>query len=176
MEKAFTLIELLVSIVIFIIIITIVGDIFVSASKAQTMNLEANDLLSQGNYAMEYMSRAIRMAQKDVSGNCICSDCNYQTVGQGISFMNYEGKCQSFFLQNGQLMELKDGSTLPLTSKNVEIIYFNIAPQDSWSQGDSKQPRVTFALAMETKESFRSEKFKVQFQTTLSQRNLDISE
>jgi len=189
-NKSFTLVELLVSIAIFSIIITILGNIFVSASKTQTINLEVNELLSQSNYLMEYVSRALRMAKKDLGGECISPKLNYKKtnsrilegriyLGPGIVFMNYEGRCQEIFLdeETSQLMESKDKSfPLSLTSNKFEVTSFNIGPEESWSQDDLKQPRVTFSFQIKTKDNLGNQEFKMQFQTTLSQRNLDIKE
>ena len=51
------------------------------------------------------------------------------------------------------------------------MVFFNIGPDDSWSQDDNEQPRVSFFLELEGK---TQEKPKIQLQTSVSQRNLDI--
>jgi prepilin-type N-terminal cleavage/methylation domain-containing protein len=181
MERGFTLVELLISVAIFSIIVTIVFGIFVSASKTQRMNLDINELLSQSNYLMEYMSRAVRMAKKDLTGDCTSfPGSNYGKItspGPGIAFMNYEEHCQEIFLDEdtGRIMESKDeSSSLPLTSDKFKVTSFNIVEwEESWDQEDLRQPRITFLLEIKTKDKSYPE-FKMQIQTSISQRNLDI--
>ncbi|HJN62026.1 MAG TPA: type II secretion system protein, partial [Candidatus Parcubacteria bacterium] len=71
MKKGFTLIELMVSVAVFSLALTAALGIFVSSLKVQRYALSSQQISSQSSYIMEYMSRAARMARKDVDAICI---------------------------------------------------------------------------------------------------------
>jgi len=182
MNKGFTLIELLVTALIFSIVIGAAMGVFVSAIKLQRYNLVHYQLLNQTSYAVEYMSRMIRMARKDDDGSCIGLGKNFEerlVPGSGgivgLMFENYDGVCKSFFLKNGQLMDYDEerggwfgDKILPLTSESLEVTDFNYIISDS----DPGQPRVTVFLDIKAKGSGQQPGIKIQ--TIISQRNLDI--
>ena len=179
MSAGFTLIEMLVAVAIFSIVTGLAMGIFVTAMKSQRKILAQQQLLDQVSYAKEYMSRAIRMARKDdieiggVNVNCLLLEdkANYATTttGQGgIKFRNYNNDCQEFYLEGERLKENKNGVALALTSDNLEVKSFKITPS-GWDQIDNLQPAVTIFLDIEGKDQA-----KIQIQTTISQRNLDV--
>lgn len=173
-QKAFTLVEILVSVFIFSLVVAITAGVFVSGLRAQKRALQTGQLLNQMSYATEYMSRALRMAKKDLNNDCgIGAKMNYNTTLRGgLRFKNYNNECQEFYVDgNGQLKEERAGVDSALTSNDFEVTVFNIGPPDSWDQNDSLQPRIT--LFLETKPEGQDSP-KLQLQTTISQRNLDI--
>jgi prepilin-type N-terminal cleavage/methylation domain-containing protein len=172
----FTLIELLTSVTIFSLIVGGASGIFISAIRAQRRALVKQEILDQTSYLIEYMSRAIRMAKKDVSGSCISSKMNYAVTrsGKGIKFMDSGGNCQEFYLSEGQLKEEKGGVTSDLTSADLTVESFNIGPQTSWDQADNEQPRVTFFLEIKGLGEKSELESEIEIQTTVSQRKLDI--
>ena len=183
-DKGFTLIELLISVVIFSIIIAIVSGVFISTLKVQQRVLATQQLLDQTGYLMEYMSRSIRMAGKDIFGDCITAKYNYEKTfsGEGgIGFKDYHGDCQEFFRiydNAAGVYRLKEGKTNSyLTSANLDVISFNIGPDNSWAQPpvdvNDEQPRVTLFLKIKTKGENQP---VIKLQTTISQRNLDIQQ
>jgi prepilin-type N-terminal cleavage/methylation domain-containing protein len=172
----FTLVELLVTMAIFLIVIGAATSIFVSALKGQRKALAIQEILNQTSYSLEYMSRAMRMAQKEVAApSCLSQNgLNYQLTrgGKGIKFRNYSGICQEFFLEGGQLKQLKSGAVESLTSENFEITSLNlnlIGP----SELDDFQPRVTIAFTIKGKGQKPEEQTEMKVQTTISQRNVD---
>jgi len=176
-QKSFTLIELLVAVMIFSLIGGIAAGVFVTGLRAQRKSLATQEILSQTSYLMEYMSRALRMARKELSApDCLSQDgLNYEIAdvipGQsGLKFRNYQGVCQGFFLQAGQLKEWKEGylEPLALTSEDLQVSNFNVHLLGE-TQTDNLQPRVTLFLNIEGKEQS-----KIKIQTTVSQRNLDV--
>jgi len=179
-QKSFTLIELLVTVTIFSLIVGAASGVFVSALRAQRKSLSMQELLGQTSFLMEYMSRALRMAKKDVSGSCLGLDYakyNYAPITYGIRFLNYTGNCQQFF-RDGNILKMQVssdekavnfGPSLDLTSANLIVNSFNIGPEGSWTQADDYQPRVAIFLEIQGKEQA-----KIKIQTTISQRNLDI--
>jgi len=116
---------------------------------------------------MEYISRAIRMAKKDITGICIDPKLNYKIVDNGIEFLNYKGECQKFYLEGNQLKEERGGVISELTSSRLKVSDFKIDLLGQ-TQTDDLQPRVTFFLKIEGKETS-----KISLQTTISKRNPD---
>ena len=94
-NQGFTLVEILVAVGIFFVVIAAPTGFFVSSLKGQQKALSSQELLDQSSYALERISRAIRMARKDdITGlNCCLSGdkVNYEIIhfGQGIVFRNY---------------------------------------------------------------------------------------
>ena len=173
-NKSFTLVELLVTVAIFSLIVSTASGVFVSALQAQRKSLAMQELLGQTSFLMEYMSRAIRMAKKELSAPACLSEngLNYEKTrgGKGLKFINYQGICQEFFwdVTTGRLKEAKGGAEEFLTSGNLQIINLNFKLRGEF-QEDDDQPRITLFLEIEGKE-----KSKIKIQTTISQRNPDI--
>ena len=182
MQKGFTIIELLTTITVFAIVITGFLNLFSYAFQAQIEVLDSQHLLSNTAYVSEYISRALRMARKDITGNCIESKYNFEdphSQGNAIRFLNYEEICQEFLL-NGDSLEVKKSTDdsadklqegLPLfpSDINVEDLKFQITGEE---QNDDLQPKVTFIMKLQTS---RNPPKEFNFQTTISQRNLDVS-
>jgi prepilin-type N-terminal cleavage/methylation domain-containing protein len=178
-DRGFTLIELLVAVAVFGLIGGVAVGVSISGLHAQRKTLASQELLSQSSYLMEYMSRTIRMAKKELNESPSCLSergLNYEFTSingiLGLKFINSQGICQGFFLDgDGLLKEWQEGyaSPLPLTSDDLTVNYFNIGPEDSWHQDSKEQPRVTIFLEIEDKEQS-----KIKIQTTISQRDPNI--
>jgi len=173
-NRGVTLVEILVVISVFSILITSVTSLFVSAMKEQRKSLDKAYLLNQGSFTSEYVSRALRMAQKDITGVCITKGFNYEITkgGNGIRFLNYRQgiNCQEFYLDDGKIKVEKFDIAHDLTPSglSIESLNFNISGQD---QDDGLQGKVTFTWQL------RSTGLDIQdlkLQTTISQRELDI--
>jgi len=184
-NKAFTLVEILVALAVFNLIVGAVLTIFVSAISAQRKTLASQELLDQTSYVLEYLSRTIRMAKKDLAGACLTTvGANYQTnlEENRIRFLNYQDKCQEFFLDGNQIMENKSqdntaagfANPLYLTSPKLKIISFKIGPSESWDQEDNLQPRLILFLGAKGAGQKPEQQPEIKIQTTISQRNLDI--
>lgn len=175
-QKSFTLIEILISVFIFALVTAIANGIFVSGLRTQQEVLKREEVLNQISYALEYMSRALRMARKDLTGTCISVKGNYEITheGKGIKFKNYKGECQEFYLENDALKENKNGILSNLTSDDLEIISLRIN-EHGWEQppDDMFQPRITLFLEIKLPGLASGESI-LQIQTTISQRNLDV--
>lgn len=177
-QRGFTLVEMMVAIAVFSIIIGAVSGLFISGLAGQRNALASQRLLDQTSYALEYMSRALRMAKKDLTGSCLNnSGLNYKTFDSDtrLRFINHleNDDCQEFFLggvDGKQLMQTKGGETLPLTSSKLEITSLNFFLSGQ-SQEDNLQPKVTIFLKIKGKGLGQPE---INIQTTVSQRNLDI--
>lgn len=144
-NKGFTLIELIVVMAIFLVIIGTGVNVFISIIGYQKRILSEQELLNQASYMLEYMSRAMRMAEKDVSGECLGQDyAGYiylltrpdaaSGFYEGVKFINRSdsGACQEFYLDdsdpdNPVIKESKSyvpgeaGAEVPLVSTDLKI-------------------------------------------------------
>lgn len=176
-NRGFTLIEMMVAVTIFVSVVTVALAIFVSSLQAQRQNLAYQQLLDQTSFVTEYMSRAIRMAKKELSTPPICltvcgRGCNYETNPQqdSIKFIDYNGVCTEFFLENEQLKKRVGADVLALTSPDLTVSSFNVNLSGQYQPPtDYLQPLVTIFLEIVGKEQS-----KIQIKTSISQRNLDI--
>jgi len=182
MNRGFTLVEMMVTVLIFSIVVGVTIGVFVSAIRIQRYNLAYQQLLDQTSYAMEYMSRAIRMAVKD-DGTCGFSGYNYDNSPDEtrLEFKSYNPDygCQEFSLKEGRLkVENKGvGDFLIndfLTSDDFDVtsLNFKLSGAPGSERGDNLQPRVTIFMEIQGKGAKLQP--KITMQTTISQRNLDF--
>jgi prepilin-type N-terminal cleavage/methylation domain-containing protein len=183
--RGFTLIEILISLVIFSLAIVAISNVYVVGIRSQRTIISGERSIDQSSYALEYISRALRMAKKQTADlpSCLPQDGdNYAITDGGLSlrFINsLEGfDCQRFYLDNGQLMQEKglltaDPQAVALTSSSLEMtrLMFSVIGN---SQSDNLQPRVTISMAIRLKSARQSEDPLIKIQTTVSQRNLDV--
>ena len=193
MSRGYSLIEILVAVAIFTIVVAGPTGFFVSSLKGQIKSLASQKLLDNTSYTLEYISRSLRMAKKEIG----CLDINdpttcpcLKTQGYGfnyenpdgdisaIRFINYNGECQEFFWDknDNRLKESKNEATpVALTSEELEIISlkFNLSGE---SQDDTDQPRVTLFLDLKGGKGQKILELQpeIKIQTTISQRNLDV--
>jgi len=167
-NKGFTLIEIVVAVAIFTLLIGASAGVFISSLKNQKQGLATQEVLDQTSYLMEYMSRAIRMAKKDMTGSCTgTAKLNYIFEDQCLKFINYNDECQQFCLEGTRL---KDENGNYLTSESLQVSNFTVAlTGTSQPPTDYLQPRVTVSFNI-----LGQEQAAMKIQTTISQRNLDI--
>ena len=170
----FSLIEVLSSIAILLIIIGIVSTIFLISTQAQRKILVSQELLNSTAHTVEYMSRALRMAKKDLDGVCILAGTNYKDTDRGgVRFINHRDECQEFFLKNGRLKEERDGREQFLTPTGLEIVSWDLYLSGQ-CEGDNYQPRVTFSFKIKGEGPRPELRPEMKIQTTISQRSLDL--
>lgn len=189
-QKAYTLIEVLIAVAIFFTVIAGPTGLFVSSLKSQNRILSVREIIDNSSHVFEYMSRALRMARKELNCDvrsepetCACLDddgygSNYELThgGRGIKFNNFQqpSVCQEFFWDtaDNRLKESKDGGEpIALTSDDLEVVSFKIE-KFGLEQDDNIQPRITIFLEITKKD--QTEAPKIRIQTTISQRNLDV--
>lgn len=175
LKNGFTLIELLVGIAIFALLLGALIGVFVSAIKLQKMALLEQDALNQISFSIEYIGRALRMAEKENGAfSCLLNGSSYDNPGDissAIQFINHlqEDYCQKFFLDGNTLKYIKDidipEEEIALTSPDivVEELKFQLLGE---LDNDDLQPRVTIFLKI-------GFPINIELQTTISQRNLD---
>jgi len=186
-ENSYTLIEVVVAIAIFFVIVSVPTGFFILSVRGQRKALISREIIDNSSYVLEYIGRALRMAQKDFDGSCIDVNLNYKNTssrilggtnysGPGIKFENYQAPpvCQEFFLDLNdlRLKESKNGaSPLPLTADDLEVATSTFQPSGQ-QQGDGLQPKVTILFEIQKKGQPGT---KMKIQTTISQRNLDVT-
>ena len=176
-SRGMTLIEITVAVAIFLVAMLAIMQMFVTSIKLQRAFLAKTQTTSEASYLMEFVTRALRMAQKDTSnicGNGVNANFGQPDGPSSIGFMTFDGKCQEFYLSAGALKAKKwdrDGTVefdSKLTSPQLTVEKFNIAAA-GWDQNDYVQPRV--AISLQIKDKVGSDFI---LQTTVSQRNPDI--
>ena len=179
MNKGFTLVELLVAVTVFATVATIAFGITASLIHKQERIMHMHTLMENSSYALEYIQRATRMAQKD-DGGCIASGENYahSSGDSTIQFLDYENFCHRFSLNTGQIQETIStddtagnlGSAVAFTSDKVNVtsLVFDLNGE---SGTDLIQPRVT--IKFEASSKYFSD-VQISIQSTSSQRNLDL--
>lgn len=195
-KNGFTLIEILVSVFLFFGILVMVLGFFSYAVTGQKKALAAQEISDQISYVMEYMSRSMRMARKDVGGTCISAGMNYENTlpiadYSCLRFLYYDqsdekNKCQEFCFDsnNEQLKRRKSNdenaagladSEVDLTSSKLKVnsAKFNIIGEEDVD--NTTQPRVTISLNVEKQDTKPEFNAKVEIQSTISQRNLDTN-
>lgn len=182
-EKGYTLIEVLVSATLFFMVIAGPTGLFISSMRSQARTLALRETVDNTSHIMEHISRSLRMARKDIDGTCISSGKNYENPGSDLSkvrFLNYDGLCQEFLLINDRLEEKKSingssdnlGTGSYLTSDDLIISFLNFKLSGE-GQEDDLQPRLT--MAFEISKKGQPETSRTRIQTTISQRNLDVT-
>lgn len=175
MRKGFSITELLVAMTVFSIVLVGFLALFTSAFQEQKGSLNVSYLLNNSSYISEYITRAVRMARKELATppDCLPSfGLNYELTrgGKGLKFINYLGECQEFYLENNILKVGKPSGVESLTPSDIRVddLNFVLSGED---QADSLQPKVTFALKMTTVQA-PAKSFDLQL--TISQRALDV--
>jgi prepilin-type N-terminal cleavage/methylation domain-containing protein len=184
-EKGFTLIEMLASIGIFSILMVVLSGIFLSAMQSQVQIAYTQYLINDANYALDYMGRAIRMAQRDTDGGCVGTSrygfLPSSGVSSTITFLDYNSKCHKFYLESGKVKEkistTEDSSGFPATAdertsgkSNVLDLKFNIR---GGTDSDDKQPFITIMMKSQANTQNTESLPLITVQTSVSQRNLD---
>ena len=163
-RNGFTLIELLAAMLIFSIAIGSAISILSNTLKSQRLALATQGSLDQISYALEYFSRALRMAQPET--------LIITRGGNGVSFINGKGEQHEIFIETGQLKQQtilidngqNSNETLPLTSSNIKI-------SGGFAKGTGTPPTITIALNIKTNGSKPEDITEIKIQTTVSQRN-----
>jgi len=167
--------ELLIAVLVFSLVIGAATNLLLSGIAGQRSSLAMQELLDQSSFVAEYMTRALRQAQKDLGPVCLSTrGLNYEITqsGQGVKFLNIQGQCQEFFLEAGRMKE-RLGAEEFLTSDNLVVTSLQFLLKGE-GQDDDLQPRVTFAFEIEGQGAKPDARPKLQLQTSISQRNVDV--
>lgn len=180
-EKGFTIPELLVALFVFSLVTGGATNLLLSGITAQRSSLATQELLDQSSFAIEYMTRSLRQAKKDLGPTCLTvNGLNYELTqaGEGVMFINSNGQCQEFRLTSARIEEVfwqggEIASRAFLTSNNPAVISLKFLLKGE-GQDDDLQPRVTFVFEIEGQGAKPEARPKLQFQTSVSQRSVDV--
>jgi prepilin-type N-terminal cleavage/methylation domain-containing protein len=180
-EKGFTIPELLVALFVFSLVTGGATNMLLSGIAAQRSSLATQELLDQSSFAIEYMTRSLRQARKDLGPTCLrAQGLNYELTqaGEGIMFINANSQCQEFRLTAQRIEEVfwqggEISSQAFLTSNNPVITSLEFLLKGE-GQDDDFQPRVTFAFKIEGQGAKAESRPSLQFQISVSQRSVDV--
>jgi prepilin-type N-terminal cleavage/methylation domain-containing protein len=159
-NRGYTIIEFLVALSIFVIVIVVVLGLFSMAIKGQRRLIAQQNVQENARYLMEFMAKEIRMSVITSSNG---------TSGS-LSLIRSDGNSVTYNITSGKLYR-NDGQT-----SSDEVIITGNFYVEGFGAGisDNKQPKVTITLGIQGTGNQAEEKSKINIQTTLSQRNLDI--
>lgn len=170
-ERGITLIETLVTIVIFSVIITAVGGIFIRVLQLQRQGFLAQQVHENVSFILEEMAREIRVSQ-------ICPEIGQCASPSVLDIVHPVNGQIQYSLTGGQIhRKVLDAisncssppcdTTINSSSVSVGLLSFFVSGD---ANNDGKQPRVTIVLkATATQGTISSE---ISAQTTISQRYL----
>lgn len=179
-NKGFSLLETTVAMGIFSVVITVSMGAFLLTIKAQKVVTTEKAIAENLNFALEFMSRQMRVAASDTSGSCISSGDTFEIAGSSeISFINANQHCVRFFLASGVLIYeniTTSSGNIPLTDSSAADIDSLLFLVQGESDGDSEQPRATISIsASGAGNSPESQGVQFSVQTTISARELDLN-
>lgn len=177
-NKGFTLLEMLVAATIFSIAIGSLSSLFVMGTRGQRNVFATQNLVSNTRYALEYMSRQIRMAQRDDNGSCTGTPrTTFAAAPSFLTFLDSKGNCVIYRKAGGKIeQDPGDGSNLALTSDDIQVLRLDFEVQGETAK-DGLQPRVTVFIEADPVGlgGLGAGAFPgIQLQTTVSTRNLDV--
>jgi len=160
-NKGFTLVEVLTASSIVILVITAAIGIFVSTTVAERGVVRMKTVEDNARYAMETMSREIRMGvaiDSALSGGC----------GDVLSFTDSRGDIQRYYLSvlpggQQQLRQVIGATDDPITSPSVNVSNLSFCVNDFF--GLNIHPRVTIVMTVESADDPSS---VISLQTTVS--------
>jgi prepilin-type N-terminal cleavage/methylation domain-containing protein len=167
LKKGFTLIEMIVSIAALLVLFGAISGTFIWGLRIQRQELARQDMLNQISYALELMSRTLRMAVVDSHGSCVRESGEIFGIEEPnrnkISFKNglKGGSCESFGLDGTKINYHFSGKDYPLVSDKIEV-------QDLKFKIENTNPKPKVVIMMKVKVPGIKETI---FQTTISARN-----
>lgn len=178
-NKGFTLIEMLIAVTIFTVVVGTGSGVFISALRAQQAAFAEQELVESTRFAIEYMSRQIRLAQRDSSGSCTGTANTFYAVSgdnSSLAFINSQSQCMIISLSATDDISVSiDGATAVLITSHTAVaisdLTFIISGE---ARSDTLQPRVT--ISMEARGVGAPEGIEpiTNLQTTVSARSIDV--
>ncbi|MDP2736925.1 MAG: prepilin-type N-terminal cleavage/methylation domain-containing protein [bacterium] len=152
--KGVSLIELVVSITLFSVLILSATQIFKMVIDGQRGAISAQNVQENMRYAMEKMSKEIRMAgigNKTCDSAAIYKVYNTADSSQELYFKNKNGDCITYYLENNRLKIMVGVGATALvgfiTPAKIEVSNLRFYIDDDLiSAFHSKQPYVTMAM------------------------------
>jgi prepilin-type N-terminal cleavage/methylation domain-containing protein len=173
LKKGFTLIEMIVSIAALLVLFGAISGTFIWGLRIQRQELARQDMLNQISYALELMSRTLRMAVVDSDGSCVGESGKiFELVSENeIKFINglKSGSCESFNLKSVSGKKIINYSfNYNLDRKDYPLVSDKIEVQDLKFKIENTNSKPKIVIMMKVKVPGIKETI---FQTTISARN-----
>ena len=176
--KGVSLIELIVSVAIFSVLILSATGIFKMVIDGQRSSISAQNVQENMRYAMEKMSKEIRMAQvsnQDCGSGATNKVFNTANGGEVLYFKNQNGKCITYYLNAGRLkVTVSDGLISEadgfVTPAKIEVSNLKFYVNDDLI-GDSPSVQPYVVMVMDVRaigQAIHEQKMKIQM--TISSR------
>jgi len=154
--------ELVVSLAIFSLAIMVVLTLLSTGVQAQRKVLALQNVQENARFILEFMTKEIRMSNIN-AGN-----------SSSLSITRPDGERIQYLFVNGNLERrtIPAGVGGPINSDSVSVngSFYTIGIGTS----DNLEPRATIVLSVQGKGTKTEEQAKIDLQTTLSQRTLDL--
>ena len=183
-KEGVSLLEMLVAVSMFSITVISATQIFSMVVIGQRSAIAANNLQESMHYAFESIAKEIRGAT--ISNNDCASlfsppemalnkvyNLSDNTEGDILYFKNADNICTAYYLDNGNMIVMRDGDIAPTTSSRIIISNLDFEVDDDLiGVFHSVQPKVTIRLDVEA-EGKEINKQKMEMQTTISGRHYE---
>jgi len=153
--RGFTLIELLVSITVFVLVFLAAIGIFTYSMKGKMRVNQLKEIEDNARYAMEMMSREIRMA-KSIDSN------EADTFDSEIDFTNSDGDSITYAYDINKDCLTRNSSCITSDKVNVGNLIFYV---NDFDLINNPQPRVTISMTIA---STADTSVNMGFQTSIS--------
>ena len=173
--KGVSLIELIVSVALFSVLILSATGIFKMVIDGQRSSISAQNVQENMRYAMEKMSKEIRMAQvsnQDCGSGATNKVFNTANGGEELYFKNQNGDCITYYLENNRLKVIAgaDAATGFVTPAKIEVSNLKFYVNDDLI-GDSPSVQPYVVMVMDVRaigQAIHEQKMKIQM--TISSR------
>ncbi|MFA6307166.1 MAG: hypothetical protein WCV70_04330 [Patescibacteria group bacterium] len=167
-ESGLSLLELVVSIALFSFLILASTQIFKMVIEGQRSSISAQNVQENIRYAMEKMSKEIRMAQvsnADCYGAAINKVFNMAGGGSELYFKNKDDVCVRYYLENSRLkIDVNAGAQSGfITPTKIEVSNLKFFVVDNLIGASGKQPYVTMKMDVKAiGQAIHEQKMKIQ--------------
>jgi len=159
-NRAFTLVEFLVAMSIFVVVTTVVLSLFSAAIKSYRRVSAMQNVQENARFLTEFMTKEIRMSiiKSSTPTTLVLTRSDDQSV--------------SYVFSGNKLERTSPSSSGPINSE--EVLINGRFYVEGIGTGDRQQPKVTIIMKVESTGGKVEEKAKIDVQTTLSQRLIDL--
>jgi prepilin-type N-terminal cleavage/methylation domain-containing protein len=175
-RRGFTLIEIITAAGLFGILMTVVIGSFLLVLRAQRTILAEKRISENVNFAIEFMSRQMRVAARD-NGSCGTSGFTFTAAAASdVRFLNTDLECNRFFLADSAIRYF-NSNLMPTATNLTDAAVVRIDDLRFTLQGagaaDNEQPRIRIFIRASgaTPDTAR---ISLILQTTVSSRKLDV--
>jgi len=161
-KKGITLIELIVSIALFSLAVIVVLTILSTGINAQRKVIALQNVQENARALLEFIAKEVRMGIVSSAGT------DY------INITRSDGDVVRYTFSNGDIIRnnITDNLSGAMNSTNINITgSFYVT---GLGTADNLQPKITIVLSVQSQGSKVEEQARIDLQTTLSQRNLDL--